>query len=151
MTGAFSLAVHALVYLNHKGTTLSSEALAENICTNPARVRKVMAMLKRAGLVAAQEGAEGGYTFTGDPAAVTLARVARAVDARFVAASWHSGREDMDCLVASGMAAIMDGIYAGLDQSCLDRLEHITIRQIDRQIFGGPDLERSVPDGSTAL
>ena len=48
MTGAFSLAVHALVYLNHKATTLSSEMLAENICTNPARIRKVMSQLKRA-------------------------------------------------------------------------------------------------------
>ena len=49
MDSIFSLAVHALVYLNHKDCTLSSEALAENICTNPARVRKVMAQLKKAG------------------------------------------------------------------------------------------------------
>ena len=46
MTSEFAIAVHALVYLNHKGETVSSEALAENICTNPARVRKVMAKLK---------------------------------------------------------------------------------------------------------
>lgn len=47
MDGMFSLAVHALVYLNHKNCIISSEALAENICTNPARVRKVMAKLKK--------------------------------------------------------------------------------------------------------
>lgn len=35
MTGNFCVAVHALVYLNHKGETVSSEKLAENICTNP--------------------------------------------------------------------------------------------------------------------
>ena len=65
MTSEFSIAAHALVYLYHKDTTLSSEQLAENICTNPARVRKVMAQLKRAGLVATKEGIDGGYLLRG--------------------------------------------------------------------------------------
>ena len=47
MTSDYCVAVHALVYLNHKAKVLSSEELAENICTNPARVRKVMAKLKK--------------------------------------------------------------------------------------------------------
>lgn len=42
-----------------QGDMVSSEVLAENICTNPARVRKVMAQLKRAGLVETHEGAVG--------------------------------------------------------------------------------------------
>lgn len=136
MTGAFSLAVHALVYLDHKNTHLSSEALAENICTNPARVRKVMAMLKRAGLIATKEGFDGGYTFAGDAESLTLAQVAAAVDARFVEAGWRSGDEDMECLVASGIAQIMDDIYAELNAQCMERLECITIGDIGRQIFG---------------
>ena len=37
MTSDYCVAVHALVYLNHKAKVLSSEELAENICTNPAR------------------------------------------------------------------------------------------------------------------
>ena len=61
MTGEFAIAVHALVYLNHKKEVLSSDELAANVCTNPARVRKVMAKLKKAGLLSTKEGAEGGY------------------------------------------------------------------------------------------
>ena len=56
MTAEFTVAVHALVYLHHKNTVLSSEELAQNVCTNPARIRKVMAKLKKAGLVLAREG-----------------------------------------------------------------------------------------------
>ena len=52
MDSSFNLAVHALVCLSHSGRSLSSEALAENICTNPTRVRRVMAGLKKAGMVA---------------------------------------------------------------------------------------------------
>ena len=51
MNSAFCVAVHALICLNRRQEQLSSEELARSICTNPARVRKIMAGLKRAGLV----------------------------------------------------------------------------------------------------
>ena len=56
MDSSFNLAVHALVCLSHSGRSLSSEALAENICTNPTRVRRVLAGLKKAGMVETREG-----------------------------------------------------------------------------------------------
>lgn len=136
MTSEFNVAVHALVYLNHKAESLSSEALSENICTNPARVRRVLSHLKKDGLVETKEGVDGGYRFSLDPASVTLERIARALEVRFVGASWHSGDTDMECLVASGMADIMDGIYTELDGLCHDRLKGVTIADIDRKIFG---------------
>ncbi len=136
MNGVFSLAVHALVYLHHKDCLLSSEALAENICTNPARVRKVMAMLKNAGLVETKAGNAGGYSFLGDARTTTLRQVADAVNTRFVESAWRSGDVDMDCLVASGMADIMDDIYEKLDAQCRDGLRNITIADIDQRIFG---------------
>lgn len=40
MKSDFIVAVHALVYLSHRGCLASSEELAENICTNPARSGK---------------------------------------------------------------------------------------------------------------
>ena len=51
MNSDFVVAVHAMVFLHHKAETVSSEMLAENICTNPVRIRRVMARLKKAGLV----------------------------------------------------------------------------------------------------
>ena len=53
---SFNLAVHALVCLSHSGRSLSSEALAENICTNPTRVRRVLAERPLCGLCVAQRG-----------------------------------------------------------------------------------------------
>ena len=55
MDSSFNLAVHALICLSHSGRSLSSEALAENICTNPTRVRRVLAGLKKAGMVETRE------------------------------------------------------------------------------------------------
>ena len=56
MTSEFTIAVHALVFLSHKGTYYSSEGLADNVCTNAARIRKVMAKLKKADLIKTKEG-----------------------------------------------------------------------------------------------
>ncbi|NCB62808.1 MAG: Rrf2 family transcriptional regulator [Clostridia bacterium] len=136
MDSMFSLAVHALVYLNHKDRILSSEALAENICTNPARVRKVMSVLKKAGFVETKEGNVGGYRSCVDAETLTLAQVADALEVRFVDSGWRSGDSDMECLVASGMADIMDSLYLQLDRQCRHSLQGITIADIDRTIFG---------------
>nr|WP_249934270.1 hypothetical protein [Marinilactibacillus psychrotolerans] len=40
-----------MVYLGHNNSIFTSEALAENICTNPVRVRRVLAKCQKKGLV----------------------------------------------------------------------------------------------------
>lgn len=135
MNSEYSIAVHALVFLNHKACILSSTELASNICTNPARVRKVMAKLKKAGLVSTKEGLEGGYYFESNPAEVTLFQIGQALGTDFVCASWKSGALDMECLVASGMGKIMDNLYGELNELCLEHLKQRSIADIDRQIF----------------
>ena len=126
MNSDFCVAVHALVYLNRRGCVLSSEELARNICTNPARVRKVLARMKKDGLVETKEGE------------VSLAQVARALEVRFVSTSWHSGSQEVKCLVATGMAQVMDALFDDLDGRCMARLEEITVEQVDRKLSGGP-------------
>lgn len=138
MTSEFNVAVHALVYLHHKNKTVSSEELAENICTNPARVRKVLSKLRKADLVVTKEGAEGGYQFVLDAEKVTLGDVGDALDLVYVSAGWKSGDTDMDCLVASGMAAVMDDIYGNLNAVCRRYLNRLTIHDIDAVIFKSP-------------
>lgn len=135
MNSDFSVAVHALVCLNHKQTVLSSEELADNICTNPARVRKVTAKLKKAGLLATKEGSEGGCRFDLDPKKVDLGQVAQALEVRFVETSWRSGDPERECLICSGMGTLMDDVMEDLDQRCKARLKQLTIYDLDRRIF----------------
>lgn len=135
VTSEFTIAVHALVFLNHKGTVYSSEGLAENVCTNAARIRKVMAKLKKAGLVKTKEGVDGGYLFQLDSKEVNLSMVAEALEAPFVSASWKSGDAHMACLISSGMAGIMDELYGELNQCCQEYLKKVTIADLDSKIF----------------
>jgi len=129
MNSAFCVAVHALICLNRRQEQLSSEELARSICTNPARVRKIMAGLKRAGLVETKEGNEGGYRFVGDPAALTLDQVARALEVRFVSTNWRGGGVDQPCL------EVMDGLLEELDQGCRSRLSEISLAELDSRLY----------------
>ena len=135
MNSSFNLAVHALVCLSHSGRSLSSEALADNICTNPTRVRRVMAGLKKTGMVEAREGLVGGYRLTADPATLSLRQGAEAVNTRFVDCAWHSGEIDRDCAICSGMAGVMDALYRSMNEECAAYLSHITISDIETQLL----------------
>ncbi|WP_333646648.1 RrF2 family transcriptional regulator [Lacrimispora sp.] len=134
MTSEFAVAVHGLVYLNKKKTTISSEELATNVCTNPARIRKVMAKLKKAGMIVTKEGLEGGYHFIKDPAQVNLKQVCDALEVTFVSSSWKSGDENMPCMISSGMSGVMDDIYGELNELCRIRMEKITIKDIQEKL-----------------
>lgn len=136
MTSEFAIGVHALVYLNHKNETLSSDALAKNVCTNPARIRKVLAKLGKMGLVETREGIGGGYQIGRAPEKITLRDVCDALQEEMIHASWRSGDSNMDCLVASGMAGIMDDIYEEMNMICKEHLQTITIDDISYKIFG---------------
>lgn len=135
MTSEFAVAVHGLVYLNNKKATISSEELASNVCTNPARVRKVMAKLKKAGIIFTKEGLEGGYVFDQNPDEVNLKQICDALEVSFVSSSWKSGDENMSCMIASGMSGVMDEMYGELNELCRNRMQEITIKDIQDKLI----------------
>lgn len=70
-----------------------------------------------------------------DAKEINLCQIGDALDVDFVKASWKSGNPEMNCLIASGMAGIMDGIYEELNEGCRRELERITIDNINNKIF----------------
>jgi DNA-binding IscR family transcriptional regulator len=115
---------------------VSSTELADNICTNPARVRKVLSRLHKAGLVEAQQGQGRGYRALPGSGEVTLEEVLRALEEEPVTMNWRSGDMDRACLISSGMGDVMADIYAGMNECCLKQLRSITINSINDRIFG---------------
>ncbi len=134
MTGEFGLAVHALVFLSRTHSTVSSEKLAKSVCTNPARVRKVMVRLKAAGFIAAKEGPDGGYTLLLQPEEIKLDMVLDALETCLISPMLRTADTDMQCAVASGMTKVMDILAHDLNQSCREKLSALSIWDIDQQI-----------------
>jgi len=80
----FPVAAHALAYLAHKGATgadaaVSSAELAASIPTNPVVVRRVTALLAKAGLIGTRPGANGGAWLLRPATGINLGEVLRAV------------------------------------------------------------------------
>src|SRR5260221_13905399 len=72
----FPVAAHTLAYLAHKLATaperaVSSGELAASVPTNPVVVRRVTAMLARAGLIGTRTGASGGAWLAGPAGSVS--------------------------------------------------------------------------------
>ncbi|GAA0870804.1 Rrf2 family transcriptional regulator [Brevundimonas basaltis] len=117
----FPVAAHALAYLAHKGAYSPAEAapsavLAASVPTNPVVVRRVTALLAKAGLIGTRPGASGGAWLLHRPETITLDTVLRAVHgcahlgsppagAKGCPVSTHIPRQVAKALTAADLAA----------------------------------------------
>jgi DNA-binding IscR family transcriptional regulator len=117
----FPVAAHALAYLAHKGAfgvgeAVPSAILAASVPTNPVVVRRVTALLAKAGLIATRPGASGGAWLLHRPEAISLDAVLRAVNgcaqlgsppagAKGCPVSEHIPRQVAKALTAADLAA----------------------------------------------
>lgn len=80
ISSRFTVGVHILTLIElNKDAISSSEFLAGSVNTNPSLIRKIMGMLKKAGLIEVQPG-KAGAKLAKEPTAITLLDVYKAVD-----------------------------------------------------------------------
>jgi len=129
----FPVAAHALAYLAHMQATaaesaVSSAELAASIPTNPVVVRRVMAMLAKAGLVRTRAGAAGGAWLARPASTITLEGVLRAVGgcARLgVAAPGVAG-----CPVGEVIPQAVAAALLAADAAAAERLSRISVADL---------------------
>jgi len=135
MNSEFVIAVHGLVLLAHRPEGMAtSDEIADNVCTNPVRVRKVMSCLRRNGYIDTREGPGGGYRLVSRPDELTLADIYRALAAGSLAPSWCSGDPDKDCVISSNMGEVMNAVFCGADRQLEQYFEGITIGRMLSQV-----------------
>ena len=135
MNSEFTIAVHSLVLLAYKQDHMAtSEAIACNVSTHPARVRKVMSILRKRGYVKTKEGHGGGYLLQCDPDRVTLAEIYRAMCPGSLKPSWISGNPDEPCAVACHIPYVMDRVFTDAERHLEAYLEQVTIGSVLRDI-----------------
>lgn len=136
MNAEFIVAVHALIYLYHKNGNVQSEELARNVCTNPARIRKIMSKLKKKGLIEAHGSGSGGYRFIKDPESITLLDIFEATAGSIIKVTWRSGK-NCECPISRKMAPVMDGVFSRVENAARSSLGEINLSEINRSIFDG--------------
>lgn len=78
MDTKFSVAVHVLILVSESPTPMNSDQMAMSIGTNASYVRKILALLKKAGIVDGHRGISG-YTLMIAPEQLALLQIYQAV------------------------------------------------------------------------
>lgn len=92
MNSEFTIAVHCLLFLGiREGRIANSEDIAESVSTHPARVRKVLSVLRKHRYVMTKEGAHGGYMLNSKPEEVRLGDLYRLFALGSFGPHWRSG------------------------------------------------------------
>ena len=127
----FSVAIHILVSLALRGEALNSAELAWSIDTNPSMVRRILASLKRAGLVTSRSGPDGGAEIARDPKRITLLEVLHAVDLK-PATGVH--RPNPECPLGAVIDEPLAAVLAEADQAAEQVLAGKTVHEVARTV-----------------
>ena len=129
----FPVAAHALAYLAHAEAygpekAVSSGLLAASMPTNPVVVRRVTAMLAKAGLIGTRAGASGGAWLAVQPELITLDKVLRAVNGCAHLGSPPPGAKG--CPIGERIPDAVRGAIEAADQAAAERLSKITVADL---------------------
>ncbi len=129
----FPVAAHALAYLAHKGAyeagqALPSAVLAASVPTNPVVIRRVTALLAKAGLIATRPGASGGSWLLKRPEEIGLDTVLKAVNGCAHLGSAPAGAKG--CPIGEHIPRQVGKVLTLADQAASEALSKITIADL---------------------
>ncbi|MGN1069303.1 MAG: RrF2 family transcriptional regulator [Candidatus Fimadaptatus sp.] len=127
MDTKFSVAVHALILISESPTPMASEQIAGSAGTNASYIRKILALLKKAGIVDGHRGVCG-YRLTVAPEELTLLAIYRAVmeetDVHLL--DMHLNPNDR-CVVGRHIRPVLSGMFADIEGAFADSLAGRTL------------------------
>ena len=136
ISSRFSVGIHLLTLLEiNKDGVNSSEFLAGSVNTNPALIRKIMGMLKKAGLINVQPGIAGAE-LAKDLSDITLLDVYKAVqvvkDNELF--SIHDN-PNPQCTVGKNIQSTIEPIFFYAQTAMEKVLENVTIEDVVKDII----------------
>ena len=129
-----SLALHALGHMasDPERPRTSVEIAAHNE-THPGFVRRVLGLLREAGLVASEKGHAGGWTLARAPDAITLADVYVALGERFLRAEPKGEDSPVTCEVERALRGEVEIALDRAEATLVMELERTTIATLARR------------------
>lgn len=131
LSSRFSIAVHILSLIAHSPSECTGDYIARSVNTNPVIIRKIIGMLKKAGLIQVRRGV-GGASLLKPPDRISLLDVYNAVD---VAAegelfNFHD-HPNPDCTVGRNIEAALRSELMEAQEALEHRLAQTTIGQLN--------------------
>jgi Rrf2 family protein len=130
------MAVHILAFLEHfKTQRVTSDFIAGSVGTNPVVIRRILGLLKAAGLVTSQQGSEGGFALGKRPRDISLLEVYQAVKAAEAGHlfSLHE-HPHPECPVGGVIQGVLEHEFLDVQAAMEMALQDITLATIMRGI-----------------
>ncbi|MFY4776591.1 Rrf2 family transcriptional regulator [Metabacillus sp. RGM 3146] len=135
ISSRFSVGIHilALIEVNKEGIN-SSEYLASSVNTNPTLIRKIMGMLKKAGLVEVHPGIAGA-NLAKDPSEITFLDVYKAVNVvqEKELFSIHENPNPA-CVVGRNIQDTINPLFTSAQLALEKSLENMTLQDVIEDI-----------------
>lgn len=127
MDTKFSVAVHVLILVSESPTPINSDQMAMSIGTNASYVRKILALLKKAGIVDGHRGISG-YTMLLPPEQLTLLQIYQAVmeQPKPHLLDIHQNSSDR-CVVGRYIRPVLSGMFSGVEDAFANALAEKTL------------------------
>ncbi len=130
LSSRFAVAVHILAVQALDGERpLTSEFLAGSVNTNPVVVRRLLGMLRRAGLVTIQPGPGGGARLARPAAGIRLVDVYRAVEKGEVL-TLHKRPPSRFCPVGRNIEGVLGEIFCEAEEALERVLQKRTLAEV---------------------
>ncbi len=125
----FTIAVHILTLLAVADEPMSSPIIASSVNTNPVTIRRMIGVLRAAGLVSTLPGSTGGARLNKSTAAITLADVYQLTkeDTLF---GLHPNTPNPQCLVGRNIQRVLVAHFAETDRLIIAQLAQTTIQDV---------------------
>ena len=149
MTSRLTMALHALGMIaleadRSSGGPITSGTIAGSINTNPVVVRRVLADLRRAGLVETRRGVGGGVVLARPPERISLRAVWEALEPQEALLGRHPSGPNPACPVGRCVAQVLEGLYGDAEAALKASLGERTLADLKRDVL------RRLPAARTA-
>lgn len=117
MDTKFSVAVHVLILISESPIPINSDQMAGSVGTNASYVRKILALLKTAGIVDGHRGISG-YTLMIDSEQLTLLQIYQAVmeEPKIHLLDIHQNPSDQ-CIVGRYIRPVLTGMFEDMEDT----------------------------------
>jgi Rrf2 family protein len=130
----FTVAIHILTLLAFCGPeALTSEFIAGSVNTNPVVVRRLLARLRAARMVASQGGPGGGWRLLREPRELDLGQILAAVEGSALF-PLHAATPNPQCPVGRNIQAALAGIFQDAQQALTRNLARTTVAQLAQDL-----------------
>jgi DNA-binding IscR family transcriptional regulator len=124
--------LHLLLHMAEEPGPHTSETLARAMGTNPVVIRRMMAGLRKGGLVRAARGKGGGWTIAGDSARLTLNDVYMALGEPAIIAM-RNRTNAPECLIEQAVNAALSDAFEAAEALLLNRFKEVTLGDLSAE------------------